>query len=38
MEVGVVQLASSAGHAGAVEVGHEVNILTRQMGVMRKVA
>ena len=38
MEVSVVQLADSAGCALTKEAGHEVDILAREMGVVRKMA
>ena len=37
VEVSIVQLSDSAGGAGAKEAGHEVDILTDEMGVMREV-
>jgi hypothetical protein len=36
MEVRVVELANGAGHARAKKVGHEVNVMTGEMGVMGK--
>jgi hypothetical protein len=38
VEVSIVQLSDSAGGTGAKEVGHEVDILTSEVSVVREMA